>query len=133
MTWTEAQVRATAQERRNQALSGFRLSGFAIDGEVGGTSPVDAVADVLLRDGHDAYALALVSTAAAHHLPVAEGRRPEPHRPEHRPPRPPRRGPGPRAALNRLRQPARVPAKICQARALLATRLSTTYTFSPNR
>jgi hypothetical protein len=62
MTWTEAQVRATAQERLNQALSGFRLGGFAVDGEVGGTSPVDAVADVLLRDGHDAYALVLVST-----------------------------------------------------------------------
>jgi hypothetical protein len=62
MTWTEAKVRATAQEHLNQALSGFRLAGFSIDGEVGGTSPVDAVGDVLLRDGDDAYALVMVST-----------------------------------------------------------------------
>jgi hypothetical protein len=62
MTWTEAQVRASAQERLNQALSGFRSGGYAIDGEVGGTSPVDAVTDVLLRDGDDAYDLVLVST-----------------------------------------------------------------------
>jgi hypothetical protein len=62
MTWTEAKVRATAQEHLNQALSGFRLGGFTIDGEVGGTSPVDAVSDVLLRDGHDTYDMVLVST-----------------------------------------------------------------------
>jgi hypothetical protein len=61
MTWTEAQVRAIAQEHLNQALSGFRLAGFAIDGEVVGTSPVDAVTTLLLRDG-PAYDLVLVST-----------------------------------------------------------------------
>lgn len=61
MTWTEAQVRAIAQEHLNQALSRFRLGGFAIDGEVVGTSPVDAVTSLLLRDG-PAYDLVLVST-----------------------------------------------------------------------
>lgn len=61
-TWTEAEVRATAQEHLNQALSGFRLDGFAIDGEVGGPSPVDSVDDVVRRDGPDRYDLILVST-----------------------------------------------------------------------
>ena len=61
-TWTEAEVRATAQEHLNQALSGFRLDGFAIDGEIGGPSPVDAVNDLLLREGADAYDVVLVST-----------------------------------------------------------------------
>jgi hypothetical protein len=61
-TWTEAEVRATAQEHLNQALSGFRLDGFAIDGEIGGPSPVDAVSDLLLREGADAYDVVLVST-----------------------------------------------------------------------
>jgi hypothetical protein len=61
-TWTEGQVRATAQEHLNQALSRFRLGGFTIDGEVGGSSPVDAVGDLLLREGADAYDLVLVST-----------------------------------------------------------------------
>jgi hypothetical protein len=61
LTWTEAQVRATAQERLNQALGWFRVSGYKIDGEVGGPSPVDSVSDVLQRDA-DAYDLILVST-----------------------------------------------------------------------
>lgn len=61
MTWTEAQVSAIAQEHLNQALSGFRLEGFTIDGEVVGTSPVEAVTDLLLRDG-PAYDVVLVST-----------------------------------------------------------------------
>lgn len=61
-TWTEAQVRATAQEHLNQALSGFRIQGFAIDGEVGAANPVDAVTDALRHQGTDAFDLVLVST-----------------------------------------------------------------------
>ena len=62
LTWTEFQVRATAQERLNQALSNFRLSGYAIDGEIGGPSPVESVDEVVRRDGPDAYDVILVST-----------------------------------------------------------------------
>ena len=62
LTWTEAQVQATATERLNQALSGFRMSGFAIDGEVGTASPVDSIRLVVDRDGADTYALVIVST-----------------------------------------------------------------------
>jgi hypothetical protein len=62
LTYTDAQVRASAQERLNQALSSFRMEGFAVDGEVGGPSPVDSVADAILRDGPDHYDLVIVST-----------------------------------------------------------------------
>ena len=49
-TWTDAQVRATAQEHLNQALSGFRIQGFAVDGEVANPSPVDAPKECLFPD-----------------------------------------------------------------------------------
>jgi hypothetical protein len=62
LTWTELQIRALAQERLNQALSNFRASGYAIDGEIGGPSPVESVDEVVQRDGPDAYDLILVST-----------------------------------------------------------------------
>src|SRR5262245_26685194 len=62
LTYTDAEVRAAAQERLNQALSGFRMEGFAVDGEVGSPSPVDSVTDVILRDGADRYDLVIVST-----------------------------------------------------------------------
>ena len=62
LTYTEAEVRATAQERLNQALSGFRMEGFAVDGEVGAPSPVDAVTDAILRAGPDHFEMVIVST-----------------------------------------------------------------------
>ena len=61
-TDTEVRIRAAARERLNHALSRFRLDGFAVDGEVGGPSPVDAVGEVLLRDGRSTYDLVIVST-----------------------------------------------------------------------
>ena len=61
-TWTEADVRAVAAERLDTALARFRAEGLPVTGEVGDSSPVTAVGDVLLREGRGAFDLVLVST-----------------------------------------------------------------------
>lgn len=63
MTWTDAEVRASARERLDHALSRFTAQGFAVIGEIGASSsPVDSVNDVILRHGQDFYDLVIVST-----------------------------------------------------------------------
>jgi hypothetical protein len=62
LTWTDAEVRSVAQDHLDAALLRFRADGFAVDGEVAGPSPVDAVGDVLIRDGAHAYDQVIVST-----------------------------------------------------------------------
>ena len=59
---TDLQIRAAAQERLNQAVSGFRAVGFLADGELGDPNPVEAVRAVVERDGADTYSMVLVST-----------------------------------------------------------------------
>lgn len=61
-TWTEAEVRATAQQHMEAALMAFLAEGFPVTGEVGDASPVTAVGDVLLREGRAAFDGVLVST-----------------------------------------------------------------------
>jgi hypothetical protein len=62
LTWTEARVRAEAAGHLEDARLRFLEAGLAVTGEVGDASPVDAVADVLRRDGRNAYAGVIVST-----------------------------------------------------------------------
>jgi len=60
--WTEAAVRTTARDHLTEALMQFLAEGFPVTGEVGDASPVAAVGDVLLREGHDAFDAVIVST-----------------------------------------------------------------------
>lgn len=62
LTWTEGQVRAEAARRLEEARLRFTAQGLAVTGEVGDSSPVEAVAVVLRRDGRDTYSGAIVST-----------------------------------------------------------------------
>jgi hypothetical protein len=62
LTWTEGKVRAEAKRRLEEARLAFLAEGLAVTGEVGDANPVDAVAEVLRRDGGDAYDGVIVST-----------------------------------------------------------------------
>jgi hypothetical protein len=62
LTWTEGRVRAEASRRLEEARLRFVGEGLAVTGEVGDANPVDAVAEVLRRDGQDGYDGVIVST-----------------------------------------------------------------------
>jgi hypothetical protein len=53
MTWTEGQARRAAEQRLEQALTRFAVLGADVDGEVGDTDPLQAIADVLRREQFD--------------------------------------------------------------------------------
>jgi hypothetical protein len=62
LTWTEGKVRAEAKRRLEEARLRFVAEGLAVTGEVGDANPVDAVGEVLRRDGKDAFDAVIVST-----------------------------------------------------------------------
>jgi len=61
-TWSEGEVALEAERRLDEALRRFALEGLAVSGEVGDSSPVDAVDTVLRREGTDAFAAVIIST-----------------------------------------------------------------------
>ncbi len=61
-TYTEGKVHAEAVRRLQEALARFRAEGLTVTGEVGDTSPLEAVAAVLQREGKRAYEAVIVST-----------------------------------------------------------------------
>jgi hypothetical protein len=52
-TWTEGDAQALAQERLDQALAAFQELGAPATGEVGDERPIQAIADVLMREPFD--------------------------------------------------------------------------------
>jgi hypothetical protein len=62
LTWTEGKARTAAAERLEEARLRFIAEGLAVSGEVGDAHPVDAVRDVLVREGDDAFDGVIVST-----------------------------------------------------------------------
>jgi hypothetical protein len=62
LTWTEGQVRAEALRHLEEGRLRFVAEGFAVTGEVGDANPVDAVAEVLRREGRNAFDGVIVST-----------------------------------------------------------------------
>ena len=50
LTWTEGEVALVAQQRLEEARLRFTQEGLAVTGEVGVSSPVQAVVDVVSRD-----------------------------------------------------------------------------------
>ena len=52
-TWTEGDARALAQERLDRALAAFQELGAPATGEVGDERPIQAIADVLMREPFD--------------------------------------------------------------------------------
>jgi hypothetical protein len=53
LTWTEGQDRASAEVRLVEAMARLRESGAVVTGEVGDTSPMEAISDVLRREPFD--------------------------------------------------------------------------------
>ena len=62
LTWTESRDRAVARRRLDETTRRMVALGLVVTGEVGSDSPVDAVDDVLRRDGAGAFQGIIVST-----------------------------------------------------------------------
>jgi hypothetical protein len=62
LTWSEGEVRLEAEHQLDAALQRFLLEGLAVTGEVGDPSPVDAVDQVVRREGAEAFEAVIVST-----------------------------------------------------------------------
>jgi hypothetical protein len=60
--WVEGDARIEAAEHLDEARLRFLAEGLAVTGEVGDGNPVLAVADVLVREGDDAFDEIIVST-----------------------------------------------------------------------
>jgi hypothetical protein len=77
--WTEGQVVALAERRKDEAVSGLRELGADIDGVVGDASPVEAIGDTLLEESFDEIILSTLPPGASRWL-----RQDLPHRIERR-------------------------------------------------
>jgi hypothetical protein len=62
LTWSEGDVQLEAEHQLDAALRRFLLEGLAVTGEVGDPSPVDAVDQVIRREGAEAFEAVIVST-----------------------------------------------------------------------
>jgi hypothetical protein len=62
LTWTEGKVRADAVQHLDEGRLRFIAEGLAVTGKVGDVKPVDAVADMLRREGRNAFDGVIVST-----------------------------------------------------------------------
>jgi hypothetical protein len=62
LTWTEGKVRADAVHHLEEGRLRFIAEGLPVTGEVGDVNPVDAVADVLRREGRYAFDGVIVPT-----------------------------------------------------------------------
>ena len=61
-TWSEGEVRLEAERHLDEALTRFAREGLAVAGEVGSSSPVDAVGVVARREGADSFDGVIIST-----------------------------------------------------------------------
>jgi hypothetical protein len=61
-TWSEGEVRLEAEQHLDEALTRFAREGLAVSGEVGSSSPVDAVDVVVRRWGAEAFVAVIIST-----------------------------------------------------------------------
>ena len=61
-TYTEGKARAEARRRLEEALAHFEREGLSVTGEVGDANPVDAVTEVLRREGKGSFEAVIVST-----------------------------------------------------------------------
>ena len=62
LTWSEGEVRQQAESRLEDARLAFTTAGLAVSGEVGDPNPVEAVQQVIRRDGDDAFDGVILST-----------------------------------------------------------------------
>ncbi len=62
LTWTDTEVHRDAQHKLDAAVGRFTALGLLVDGEVSWSTPVDAISDVLVRDGKRSYDEVIVST-----------------------------------------------------------------------
>jgi len=61
-TWTEGEVTAAAGRTLQAGLDRFHEQGIIADGETGDANPVEAVNNVVLREGPDAFTGIILST-----------------------------------------------------------------------
>jgi hypothetical protein len=69
-TWTEEDAQALAQERLDRALASFQELGAAATGEVGDERPIQAIADVLIRESFDEIILSTLPPGVSRWLKV---------------------------------------------------------------
>jgi len=60
--WTEEEVNAAARRKLQEGLDRFHDEEIIADGEIGDANPVQAVSNVLLREGTDAFTGIVLST-----------------------------------------------------------------------
>ncbi len=60
--WTEHEVNATARRKLQEGLDRFHGEDIIADGEIGDANPVQAVSNVVLREGSDAFTGIVLST-----------------------------------------------------------------------
>jgi len=60
--WTEGEVTATARVKLQEGLDRFHDEGIIADGETGDANPVEAVNNVVLREGPGAFTKIILST-----------------------------------------------------------------------
>jgi hypothetical protein len=63
--WTEGEVIATARRQLQVGLDRFHDEGIIADGETGDANPVEAVSNVVLREGPGAFTSIILSTLPA--------------------------------------------------------------------
>jgi hypothetical protein len=60
--WTEQEVEAAARRKLQEGRDRFHDEGIIADGEIGDANPIDAVSNVIRREGKDAFTGIILST-----------------------------------------------------------------------
>jgi hypothetical protein len=68
MTWTDGEAHAQAEERMQQAVTLLREAGAEVDGMVGFSVPIDAIADTLREKHYDEIIISTLPHHVSHWL-----------------------------------------------------------------
>ncbi len=68
MTWTDGEAHAQADERMNNAVKMLQDAGAEVDGMVGFTVPIDAIADTLRGNQYDEIIISTLPHHVSHWL-----------------------------------------------------------------
>ncbi len=68
MTWTEGEAHAVAEDRMKKTVESLRAAGAEIDGMVGFSVPMDAIADALREGSYDEIIISTLPHRISHWL-----------------------------------------------------------------
>jgi hypothetical protein len=68
MTWTDGEAHAAAEDRMKRTVESLRAAGADIDGMVGFSVPIDAIADALREGGYDEIIISTLPHRISHWL-----------------------------------------------------------------